>query len=79
MVELGSKALMRYFIKRIAVVQHYIDLLASVESCGQIMHCKKQLGLTGSLFPETVPMHMVAQYLVAFHEVHKEDENYYAP
>ena len=34
-------------------------------------------GLTGSFFPETVLM--VAQYLVAFHEVHKEDEDYYAP
>ena len=67
-MELGCKALMWIFIKRLAEVQQYgIDLLASVLSCGQIMHCKQQIA-----FPESVLM----VTLVAFQEVHKVAVDY---
>ena len=58
------------FIKRLAEIQQNgVDLLASVESCCKVMHCDEQLGLTGYLlFWEA--MLMIAQYLVAFKELH---------
>ena len=70
MVELGSKAFVGNFIKRLAEIQQDgIYLLMSVESSCQIMYSYKKLCLTGPLFPKA--MLVVAQDVFAFKEIHQ--------